>query len=75
METIAHDIANLFLQLGLPSGAQDIDQFVGSHKLPHGVALHHAPYWNASQALFLKQAIECDSEWSEVVDQLAVRLN
>jgi hypothetical protein len=75
METISHDIGNLFLQLGLPSGAQDIDQFVGHHKLPHGIALHNAPYWNASQALFLKQAIECDSEWSEVVDQLAVRLN
>lgn len=75
METISHDIGNLFLQLGLPSGAQDIDQFVGSHKLPHVVALHHALCWNASQALFLKQAIEYDSEWSEVVDQLAVRLN
>jgi len=75
METLPHNLTNLFLQLGLPSSALDIDAFVARHRLTEGVSLCQAPFWNPAQAQFLTQAIREDSDWSEAVDQLAVLLS
>ncbi len=75
METLPHNLTNLFLQLGLPSSAPDIDAFVAHHRLTAGVSLCKAPFWSPAQAQFLTQAIREDSDWSEAVDQLAVLLS
>ena len=75
METHAHNLTNLFLQLGLPSGAPDIDAFVARHRLAAGVSLCQASFWSPAQAQFLAQAIREDSDWSEAADQLAVLLS
>lgn len=68
-------IGNLFQQLGLPSSPEKVDEFVARHRcLSDGMALDEAPFWTDSQAEFLREAIQEDSDWSEAVDQLDVRL-
>ncbi len=73
METNPHDLENLLRQLGL--GADNIDEFVGAHRLPAGVTLAEAPFWSSGQAAFLTQAIADDADWSGAVDELATRLS
>jgi hypothetical protein len=75
MDTTEHDLSHLFLQLGLPGEAADIDRFVAAHRLASGTALLHAAFWTPAQAAFLQQAVALDSEWTTVVDELAVRLS
>jgi hypothetical protein len=59
----------LFDQLGLDDSDDAILQFIEQHKpLPAELALHEADCWNASQAEFLRRAIEDDADWAEVVD-------
>jgi len=36
--------------------------------------LHEADIWNTSQASFLKQAVEEDADWAEIVNQLDTML-
>ncbi|KJY82283.1 hypothetical protein TW81_14380 [Vibrio galatheae] len=75
MELHQHNMADLFNQLGLGSSSQEIKQFVNSHRQQHSSEpLHHASFWNPSQAAFLKQAIEEDADWAELVDQLNIML-
>jgi hypothetical protein len=75
MDTSKHHIAQLFEQLGLPSSPAEIDAFVARHRLPEGVSLCKAPFWNPAQAQFLAQALADDSDWAEAADALAVRLS
>lgn len=75
MEPNAHGITQLFEQLGLPSAPTDIDAFVAQHRLPPGVSLCKAPFWNLAQSQFLAQALNDDSDWAEAADALAVRLS
>lgn len=75
MDTSPHTLGALFKQLGLPNGRQDIDTFLGSHQLTDGQALPDAPFWNSAQAQFLREALADDSDWTEEVDELAVRLS
>jgi len=75
MDTSPHTLGALFKQLGLPNGRQDIDAFLGSHRLTAGQSLADAPFWNPAQAEFLREALEDDSDWAEEVDELAVRLS
>ena len=35
----------------------------------------HAPFWTPAQAAFLSQSMAQDSDWTTVVDGLAVRLS
>ncbi|MGD8108940.1 DUF2789 domain-containing protein [Vibrio sp. TRT 21S02] len=75
MEIQPHTIPELFSQLGLGSSDDEIRDFVEHHNgLVVGTALHEAFFWSASQAAFLKEAIEDDADWAEVVDQLDVML-
>ncbi|XLM20911.1 DUF2789 domain-containing protein, partial [Chromobacterium piscinae] len=64
----------LFRQLGLADEPAAMRAFIASHPLPPGVPLAEAPFWTPAQAAFLRQALECDAEWSEAVDELAVLL-
>lgn len=74
METLKHDWNHLFRQLGFSGAPQDIDAFLTTHRLEKGVALPDAPFWTPMQAHFLRRALAEDSDWSEVVDELSVRL-
>jgi Protein of unknown function (DUF2789) len=74
METGAHNLSNLFLQLGLAGDANAVDSFLATHSLRPGQHLSDAPFWNPSQASFLRDAITHDADWSEAADELASRL-
>lgn len=75
MEHPFHPFHELFEQLGLGSSPEEIRSFLQSHTpLPHEVALPDAPFWNSSQAGFLREALMDDSDWAEVVDALNAAL-
>lgn len=75
MEPPIHNLVSLFKQLGLDTTNEAIEDFVSKNKpLPSDVELHDAQFWNASQASFLREAIEEDSDWAEIVDELNVLL-
>ena len=71
MDTNTHTLAVLFAQLGLPNAPQDIEQFLAAHPLPPRVPIAQAAFWSASQAAFLREALEQDAEWAESIDALA----
>ena len=75
MELSKHTVADLFLQLGLPSETGDIERFVETHRpLPDDVRLPDASFWSASQSQFLREELIEDADWAEVVDRLSVML-
>lgn len=75
MDTSAHSLSNLFVQLGLAADAASIDRFISEHRLAPDVRVADAPFWTAAQAGFLREALEEDSDWVEVVDELDARLH
>nr|WP_315228100.1 DUF2789 domain-containing protein [uncultured Albidiferax sp.] len=75
MDTPSHPFHDLFAQLGLPSGAQDIAHFLAMNApLPGNVLLQDAPFWSPAQATFLREALLQDSDWAELADQLSQAL-
>jgi len=71
MDRSNHTLACLFSQLGLENNPQDIENFINKHKkLSNDIPLNKAEFWNTAQSDFLLEAIEQDSDWSEVVDTL-----
>ncbi|MDN3652597.1 DUF2789 domain-containing protein [Thalassotalea ponticola] len=71
MDLSHHSLELLFEQLGLESSPKAMQAFVEHNKgLPRDMHLSDAPFWSDSQARFLQQAIEQDSDWCEVVDVL-----
>lgn len=71
MDTSKHNLSTLFDQLGLASGASDIEDFVTRHSpLPSEVAIQDAPFWSESQSHFLEEGLEDDSDWAELIDEL-----
>jgi hypothetical protein len=64
----------LFQQLGLPAADGEIDQFLKAHTLSHLTRLENADFWSLSQSTFLREALDDDSDWTEVIDQLDARL-
>jgi hypothetical protein len=75
MEINDPTLSALFDQLGLASTETAVKAFIKKNAhLPRGVVLHQANFWNASQSAFLKESIEDDSDWSDVVDQLNIML-
>lgn len=75
MDTSDHSLNTLFLQLGLPAGKAAIEAFLREHQLPAGLTLAQAPFWNAGQAAFLQEALDDDSDWAEMADELALLLS
>jgi Protein of unknown function (DUF2789) len=67
-------LEELFEQLGLSSKKIHIERFIERHQLKPSSVLTDAIYWTPDQKAFLTEAKEEDSEWSEVVDQLASML-
>ncbi|MCX8521628.1 MAG: DUF2789 family protein [Rhodoferax sp.] len=73
---IETNLAKLFEQLGEASDEKSIARFIAVHgNLPNNMHLHEAPFWSAAQASFLKQAKKQDAAWSQVVDELNVKLH
>lgn len=70
--TTHHAIGDLFTQLGLPDDPREIRAFVARHRpLPSELTLVEAPFWNDSQARFLKEQLRADDgDWAIVIDQL-----
>ncbi|XHS76820.1 DUF2789 domain-containing protein [Burkholderiaceae bacterium UC74_6] len=70
-----HSFGELFSQLGLAADPQGIKDFIASHRpLPDTIRLADAPFWNPNQAAFLREEIQRDADWAELVDQLNVAL-
>jgi hypothetical protein len=64
-------MSSLFIQLGLPNAPEAIESFVQEHQgLSPDIPLAQADFWSPSQSAFLREAIENDSDWCEVVDEL-----
>ncbi|HEX7891272.1 MAG TPA: DUF2789 domain-containing protein [Ramlibacter sp.] len=75
MESSNHTLKDLFGQLGLPDSHGEIEGFISRHRpLAAGVRLADAPFWTPSQSSFLRDEIDEDADWAELVDQLNLRL-
>lgn len=75
MEAPYHSIETLFDQLGLDSSEEAIERFINkNNSLPGHLELYKANFWTNSQADFLKQMKDDDSDWSAVVDLLDTML-
>ena len=71
MDRSNHTLACLFAQLGLANNNDDIESFINKHAgIPQQTSIAQASLWNKAQAQFLKDALEQDSDWSEIVDML-----
>lgn len=71
MDISVHSLNTLFDQLGLPSSDKDIERFVSTHRLYSGsIKLTEATFWSPSQSSFLKESLDLDSDWCELVDEL-----
>ncbi|GAA3915115.1 DUF2789 domain-containing protein [Litoribacillus peritrichatus] len=69
-----YQIDTLFSQLGLDSDKQSIEEFIANHHLSGNIRLDEAPFWSPSQSAFLREAINEDSDWAEIVDHLDTEL-
>ncbi|MBU2977158.1 DUF2789 domain-containing protein [Alteromonas sp. C1M14] len=67
---------DLFTQLGLKNSPQAINQFIDKHRGMNSKRhIEEAPFWNDSQATFLRSALLEDADWVEVIDQLNTQLH
>ncbi|QFU23695.1 DUF2789 domain-containing protein [Shewanella eurypsychrophilus] len=74
MDTTPQDLSHLFEQLGLDNSDENIERFITSHTIPANILLCQAEFWNESQKSFLKESIEEDAQWSELIDHLDAQL-
>lgn len=76
MDSTYHRFEELFNQLGLPSDTCSIKFFITQNSpLNNCLRLEDAPCWTSSQATFLKENIQLDSNWAGVVDQLNLAMH
>jgi len=64
-------LADLFKQLGLSAEQIHMERFIERHQLNAHADLAKAIFWTSDQKAFLQEAIEEDSDWAKVVDELA----
>ena len=74
MDTSSHTMENLFMQLGLNSSEEAIEEFISSHQLAANNPLDQASFWSPAQSQFIRESWQQDAEWAEVVDQLDAQL-
>ena len=75
MDTTESSMTNLFRQLGLPAGKDEIAAFIRDHQLPEDVRVSEAPFWNDGQRQFLREELGEDADWAIVVDELSEALH
>ncbi len=72
MDVSKKTLGTLFDQLGLSNDAAAIEAFIQSHTLLNRAGpIWAEPFWSPSQASFLKEALENDADWSEIVDEMS----
>ena len=71
---MVNTLVDLFKQLGQENSEGEIEAFINNHKLLKGEILSQAPFWNASQAEFIRKAWLDDSDWVGAIDELNNRL-
>ena len=72
MDVSKKTLGTLFEQLGLQSDDASIDAFIQSHTLLNNKCPIWAErLWSPSQRSFLREALDEDSDWSNVVDELS----
>ncbi len=74
MDTSQHNLKTLFQQLGLDASPKAIDSFIENHHLDDEVRLAEAPFWNNAQAAFIRESLQEDADWCEVIDTLDAML-
>jgi len=71
MHAPVHPLKELFQQLGLGSSNEEVEVFIHMHApLRDDIQLADAPFWSPSQAAFLREALNDDDDWCEVIDEL-----
>lgn len=76
MEQSIHRFTELFAQLGLPSDALAIRQFIVEHSpMKPEMRIEDAPFWTPAQAQLLADLIAQDADWAELADQLNAALH
>ncbi len=70
-----YTMTELFMQLGLDSSDEAIDQFIETHQLDKDTKLTDADFWTDKQRMFLEEEWKMDAVWVEVIDELNVRLH
>ena len=75
MDQAVHTLSDLFRQLGLPDTRADVSRFIAVHRpLPADVPLAEAPFWRPEQARFLREELQEDADWAELIDTLDASL-
>lgn len=75
MDAFYHRFSELFAQLGLSREPANIRAFIEKNSpLSAEVRLEDASFWSAAQATLLREKLQDDADWSEVVDQLNAAL-
>jgi len=65
------ELKDLFEQLGLAVDELSQLDFVKKNQgLAANIKLHDASFWTDQQREFLRSALQEDSEWAELIDQL-----
>ena len=57
MDMSQHNMENLFMQLGLESNEEAIEDFMADHTLQEDEKLEDASFWSASQAAVIKECL------------------
>jgi hypothetical protein len=75
MEHAVHTLSELFRQLGLPDTRADVSRFIAIHRpLAPEVRLSEAAFWRPEQARFLREELQEDADWAELIDTLDASL-
>lgn len=70
-----YTLNDLFIQLGLDSSDEAIDQFIADNQLDENTNLKDAKVWTEKQRAFLQEEWKRDAVWVEVIDELNVRMH
>lgn len=71
----SYTLNDLFIQLGLDSSDEAIDQFIADNQLDEDTNLKDAKVWTEKQRAFLQEEWKRDAVWVEVIDELNVRMH
>ena len=71
MDKSNHTLACLFEQLGIENNRDNIADFIIQHHgIPRQVSLDKADIWTSTQSEFLRDSLNQNSDWAEIVDML-----
>jgi len=75
MHAPAYTLNTLFAQMGLDDSDAAIESFIRTHgPVAKEIPIFAAPFWTSAQSALLKESVQSDSDWAEVVDRLDAQL-